>query len=1053
MLQTIIRRPVLATVISILLVLLGIVGLSRLPITQFPEIAPTTVSVSGVYPGGNSEAVIRSVITPLEESINGVENMDYMKSTASNDGSFGITIVFKQGTDPDQASVNVQNRVAQINSQLPPEVLQAGISTSKQQNSTVMYFNVFSEDNKKYDETFLQNYIKINLVPELKRIQGVGQVQMFGSKDYSMRVWLDPQKMKANDLTPRDVTNAIADQSLETAPGKFGEESDAAIVYVVKYKGKLNLPEQYENIVVKSGKEGSVLRLKDIARIEFGSASYGSDTKANGKDAVTLGILQASGSNANQIEIAVREALKKAEKLFPKGIKYEIIQSTKERLDESITQVKETLFEAFILVFIVVFIFLQDFRSTLIPAIAVPVAIIGTFFFLQLIGFTVNVLTLFALVLAIGIVVDDAIVVVEAVHSKMEGSHLSAREATYSAMSEITGAIVSITLVMSAVFFPVGFMQGSSGVFYQQFAFTLAIAILISAVNALTLSPALCALFLKNDHADKAENRKGFSKRFFMAFNVGFEKMTDKYVGSIKKMIQYKWISMAGLALVAGAAFWLMTTAPKEFVPMEDDNFMIYSLSMPSGTGLKRTTEFIRKADSIIRKSEATESVTSVSGYNILSNSASPAYGLGFVKMKSPKNRGAIQNIDMVQAEINQNLSVLKEGTISTFRFPPVQGYGNVGGTELILQDRTGGSLEKFSQTANKIIGELFQQPGIAYAFTMFKADYPQFELEVNDAKAKQLGVSVSELLNTVQIYYGGTQAADFNRFGKYYRVNVKADGIFRTDPESLSMVFVKNQQGGMVPVSELVAIKKVYGPESVDRYNLFNSITINVANKPGFSNGQVMDGIEKLLDEKLPTGYSYEWSGLSREEKSSGTQTVFIFGLSLLFVYFLLAAQYESYLLPFAVMLSIPTGLLGVFLAIKLAGINNNIYVQIGLIMLIGLLAKNAILIIEFALQRRKEGMGLVEAAMEGAKQRLRPILMTSLAFVAGMIPLMLAGGGSAMGNRSISTGAAGGMLSGVILGVFIIPVLFVIFQYLQEKITGKPTAEPRKLNTEIEP
>lgn len=1043
MLQSIIRRPVLATVISVLLVLLGIVGLTRLPITQFPDIAPPTIFVSGVYPGGNSEAVIRSVITPLEESINGVENMDYMKSSASNDGSFSVSIVFKQGTDPDQAAVNVQNRVAQINSQMPPEVLQAGISTSKQQNSNVMYFNVYSEDRTKYDEKFLQNYIKINLVPELKRIQGVGQVQMFGSKDYSMRVWLNPQKMAANNLTPKEVTEAISDQSLETAPGKFGEESKEAIEYVVKYKGKLNLPEQYEDLIIKSTADGGVLRLKDVARIEFGAASYSSDTKMDGMDAVTLGILQASGSNANEIEIAVRKSLIKAAKDFPKGINYEIIQSTKERLDESISQVKTTLIEAFILVFIVVFIFLQDFRSTLIPAIAVPVAIIGTFFFLQLIGFTVNVLTLFALVLAIGIVVDDAIVVVEAVHAKMEGSDLTAREATYSAMSEITGAIVSITLVMAAVFLPIGFMEGSSGIFYKQFAFTLAIAILISAVNALTLSPALCALFLKNPHAEKEGKKTGFSQRFFQAFNTSFDRMTAKYIGSLKWLIRFKWVSLGGLALVTGITLWMLNTTPKGFVPMEDDSFMIYSLTMPSGTGLDRTTKFIKKVDSTFKSFESVKTTTSVSGFNIMSNSASPAYGLGFVKLKAPKERGEVQDMDAVLGMVNAKMATLKEGTVSVFRMPPVAGYGAIGGVEFVLQDRTGGDLQKFSQVANKIVGELFAVDGVAVAFTTFKADYPQFELEVNDQKAKQLGVSVRDLLSTIQVYYGGSQASDFNRFGKYYRVNVKADGIYRTDKESLNMVFVKNAKGDMVPASELVSVRKVYGPESVDRYNLFNSITINAIAKPGVSNGKIMDEVEKLLAEKLPNGYSYEWNGLSREEKSSGSQTVFILALSLLFVYFLLAAQYESYILPLAVMLSIPTGLLGVFIAIKIAGIDNNIYVQIGLIMLIGLLAKNAILIIEFALQRRKEGMDLIPAALEGSRLRLRPILMTSLAFIAGMIPLMIATGGSAMGNRSISTGAAGGMLAGVILGLFIIPVLFVVFQSLQEKITGKPGIE----------
>lgn len=1040
MLKKIIDRPVLATVISIILLLLGIVSLTRLPITQFPDIAPPTVFVSGAYPGGNSESVTRSVITPLEEAINGVENMQYMTSSAGSDGSFSITVIFGLGIDPDQAAVNVQNRVAQVNSQIPEEVLRAGITTTKQQNSNIMYFNLTSEDKEKYDEIFLQNYAKINLVPTLKRIPGIGNVQLFGSKDYSMRIWLDPGKLTMNKLVPQDIENALSKSSLEASPGKLGEDSDAPLQYVIKYKGKLNQKEEFERIIVKSNPDGSMLRLRDVSRIEFGASFYDSDNKSNGNPAVTMGIQQTSGSNATKIETAVRKNLEELNKKFPKGVKYEIIQSVKEQLDQSIAQVKTTLIEAFILVFIVVFIFLQDFRSTLIPAIAVPVAIIGTFFFLQLIGFTINVLTLFALVLAIGIVVDDAIVVVEAVHAKLNGSNLTPQEATQSAMSEITGAIISITLVMSAVFLPIGFMEGPSGIFYKQFAFTLAIAILISAVNALTLSPALCALFLKAEHSPAAnEPAPGFKKRFFTAFNIGFDGLTNKYIHSVSFLIRKKWWSMGGLAIVSGLAFWMMTVYPKDFIPEEDDRFIMYNLSLPAGTNLNYTTTVIDRIDSAFRTMPEVESITSVSGFNMLSNSAGPSYGIGFMRLKEAKDRGEIQDMNKIIEAMNSRLDGIREGELSLFRSPPVQGFGSVSGAEMVLQDKSGGELTKFNENAQQIIEELNGLPAVAAAFTTFRADFPQYEVIVDEDKANQLGTNTRDILTTMQLFYGGSQAGDFVRFGKFYRVTLKSEGAARMDENSLSQVFIKSETGAMIPVNTLVKLKKVYGPEVVSRYNLFNSITVNVMPAPGYSNSQAMDAAEQVLAEKLPADYGFEWSGLSREERNSGGQTVFVFGMCILFTYFLLAAQYESYLLPLAVILSIPTGILGVFIAIGATGITNNIYVQIGLIMLIGLLAKNAILIVEFALQSRRNGTPLLEAALSGARLRLRPILMTSLAFVAGLVPLMMATGPSAVGNRSISTSAAGGMLSGVLLGLFIIPVLFIIFQGLQEKISRK--------------
>lgn len=1039
MLKKIIDRPVLATVISIVLVILGIIGLTRLSVTRFPDISPPTVMVSGSYPGGNSETIIRSVVTPLEEQINGVENMQYIKSTASNDGSFSISVIFKQGVDPDQAAVNVQNRVQQATPKLPQEVIRMGLTTSKQQNSMIVIFNIYTEDNEKYDELFLQNYANINLVPQIKRVPGVGQVQIFGAKDYSMRVWLDPRKMANAGLVPSDVTLAIANQSLESAPGKLGEESHAALEYVIRYKGKKNKPEQYENIIVKNNGT-SLLRLKDVARVEFGSISYNGDNKSNGKNAVTMAILQTSGSNANEIEIGVNSEIERLSKSFPPGIKSVNVMSTKERLDEATGQVKSTLIEAFILVFIVVFIFLQDIRSTIIPAIAVPVAIIGTFFFLLVLGFTINILTLFALVLAIGIVVDDAIVVVEAVHSKMEeDGDLTAKEATHSAMSEITGAVISITLVMSAVFIPIGFMTGSSGIFYKQFAYTLAIAIIISAVNALTLTPALCALLLKNSHSgEEGHHKTGFKERFFVGFNRGFNNITGKYIKSVRFLINRKWLSAGLVVGITAIAIMLMMSTPKSFVPLEDDGFIVYSLSMPPGTALDRTTEVVKKIEKELSTVEGIDVNTSITGFNILSNSSSPAYGLGFVKLKPVKERGDIKDIESIMNDISARLSKIKEGSVMVLRMPPVEGFGVTSGAEIVLQDRMARNPAVLKAMTDKVIGQIMKQPGVQYAYTTFRADYPQLELEVDEEKASQMGIDMRDLLNNIQIYFAGDQSSDFTRFGKFYRVNVKADGIFRTDEDAFNEIFVRNAKMEMVPAKSLVKLHKVYGPETVDRYNLYNSVNITAVALPGFSNGEIMGNLETVLDQ-LPSDYSYEWTGLSLEEKMGGSQTIAIFGLCLLFVFFLLAAQYESYLLPLAVLLSIPTGILGAFVGIKAVGLDNNIYVQVGLIMLVGLLAKNAILIVEFALQRRLAGLSIVEAAIEGAKSRLRPIIMTSLAFIAGMLPLMFASGGTAVGNKSISVSAAMGMLSGVILGVFVIPLLFILFQYLQEKVSSK--------------
>ena len=1045
MLKKFIDRPVLATVISVLLVILGIMGLSKLPLQQFPDIAPPAVQVMALYPGANAETVLRSVAPSLEESINGVENMSYMSSTASNDGSLVITVYFKLGTDPDQAAVNVQNRVAQATSQLPAEVIQAGVTTAKQQNSIIMVIDLYAENKEVYDQTFLSNYANINIIPEIKRIPGVGQASLFGgSKDYSMRVWLKPAQMSTYNITPREVMAAIQDKNLEAAPGKFGENSGESFEYVIKYKGKLNKPADYENIIVRTNPDGSILYLKDVARIEFGSYTYGSYSTHNGKAGTNIMVLQLPGSNANDIQVSIDKLMQKVSKSFPKGVKYDVIYNTKVMLDASISQVKSTLIEAFILVFLVVYIFLQDFRSTLIPAIAVPVAILGTFFFMALFGFSINLLTLFALVLAIGIVVDDAIVVVEAVHAKMENGY-QPKQATLSAMSEITGALISITLVMSAVFLPVGFMEGSTGVFYRQFALTLAIAIVISAVNALTLSPALAALFLKNVHSHDAHGHQPavkttFKDRFFAGFNVGFNKVTNQYLGGLRFLVRHKWLSMGGLAVVILATAWMVKTTPSGFIPSEDQGFIAISMSMPAGTSLDRTQKALKEAEGALGTIKANRHLVSLSGFNMLTQSASPSFGVIFLNLKPLKERGEVHNIDEIMNEARMKLGTVKGASFFVFTFPTVPGFSNIDGLDFVLQDRTGGKLDKFSNVGSTFIGELMKRPEIAVAFTPFRADYPQFELEVDDVKAEQVGVSVRDLMQTMGAYYGSAQVSDFNRFGKYYRVMVQADKTTRATPESLSGVFVRNKTGEMVPVNTLVKLKRVYGPENASRYNLFNSMTVNAIPKPGVSTGAAIKAVEEVAAKHLPSGYSYEFSGMTREEIISGGQSAVTFALSLLFVYFLLAAQYESYILPMAVILSIPTGVFGVFAAIGMTGISNNIYVQVALVMLIGLLAKNAILIVEFAVQRRRAGKTLVAAALEAAKLRLRPIIMTSLAFIVGLIPMMGATGPSAQGNHSISIGAAGGMVSGVILGLFIIPVLFILFQYLQEKVSGKP-------------
>lgn len=1040
MLKTFIERPVLSTVISILITILGILGLMSLPVEQYPEIAPPTVQVTATYTGANAETVLNSVIVPLEEEINGVEGMTYMTSSAANDGTGKISVFFELGTNPDIAAVNVQNRVARANSKLPQAVLQTGVTTVKSQTSALMFLSLYST-NKEYDGTFVQNYAKINLVPSLQRVKGVGQVNVFGARDYSMRIWIDPEKMSAYNLSPKDIQAALQEQNVEAAPGKFGENAEGIYEYVIKYKGRLSTTQEYEDIVVKAVGNGNFLRLKDVATVELGAFNYGSKNFGMGNEGVAIGIFQTSGSNANDIIDEVNTILEESKASFPEGIKYVIPYNTKTFLDASIDKVSHTLVEAFILVFIVVFLFLQDVRSTLIPAIAVPVAIIGTFFFLQLFGFSINLLTLFALVLAIGIVVDDAIVVVEAVHAKLDEGAKSAKEATLSAMSEISGAIVSITLVMSAVFIPVSFLNGPSGVFYKQFAITLAVSILISAVNALTLSPALCALFLKPHDEHEHGKKKNFKDRFFIAFNAGFDSMNNKYSKSLGFLIKRKWVGVLGLLVFTGITYFLFTTTPTGFIPNEDRGIIMADITMPPGTTLEKTQKAVNELDSILVSMPMVEARMNIVGFSLLNGINGSSYAFSVIKLKDWSERTEDnQSVDAIVKELFGRTAGFKDARALFFTPPSVQGFGTADGFEFKLQDKGDDDWTTVSKVANEFLAELSKRPEVQYAITNFNPGFPQYQMDINVERAKDAGVSVSDIFNTMQGYYGGLYTTDFNRFGKQFRVMIQAKPDSRADEKSINNIYVRNAAGQMVAISQFIDFKKIYGPEAVARFNLLKAVNVNGKANPGYSSGDAIKAIQEVAAQHLPKTYTYEFSGMTREEILAGNQQMGVFLLSLIFVYFLLSAQYESYIVPLSVILSLPVGIAGAIGFVKLAGMENNIYFQVALIMLIGLLAKNAILIVEFAIQRRRHGMSLAESAIEGAKARLRPILMTSFAFILGLLPLALANGVGAVGNRSIGMGAVGGMLIGTVFGVFVIPVLFVIFQGLQERISGGP-------------
>lgn len=1030
--QDFLKRPVLSTVISIVILLGGVISLLGLPITLFPDIAPPLVTVSTNYTGANADVVLKSVIAPLEEQINGVEGMTYINSVAGNDGSATINVFFKLGTDADMAAVNVQNRVSRATSKLPTEVTQYGITTEKKQNNTLMMLAIYSE-NPDYDETFLQNYVRINLQPDFQRINGVGSVSVYGARDYSMRVWLDPDKMTTYNLVPDDIVAVIREQNLEAAPGRLGQNSGQSFEYTIKYSGKYTEPSQYENIVVKALSDGRILRLKDVARLDFGAFDYSVTSFANGCPSVTMAVYQTTGSNAKEIVDQVKIKLEEASKSFPAGIKYVTPFDTNAFLDASIHQVLKTLFEAFLLVFLVVYIFLQNVRSTLIPAISAIVSLVGAFMFLQIFGFSINMLTLFALVLAIGIVVDDAIVVVEAVHAKLEsGEHKSTFSATSSAMGEITGAIVSITLVMSAVFLPVTFMTGPAGAFYRQFALTLAVAVIISAVNALTLSPVLCTLLIKHEHKD-GEKKRNLLTRFQDSFNAAFDAVTRKYCGVLTIFSRRKWIPVSALIFFILGTGYLMTTTPTGFIPTEDQGVIFADISMPAGTSQERTLEMLKgvaaEADSI----EVVDSYMSIAGVSLLSGSNGGSYGLSVIALKPWEERPG-HNVGSVIAELNARTAHLKEGQILFFVPPTVSGFGVSDGFEFQLQDRTGGDITRFSEVCNTFMASMMQRPEIMYVTTNFNINFPQYQFTVDVDKCKLVGVAVADVFSALQGYIGGMMASDFNRFTKYYRVMVQSEPDARTTLQSINKIYVRNSSGNMMPISTLVNFKRVYGAQALNRFNLFTSATITGAPKPGFSSGDAITAIREVGAD-LPSGYAYEFSGMTRDEIESGSQTTMIFVICFIFVYLILAAQYESYILPMSVMLSLAVGLFGVFLFVSLAGLQNNIYVQVAMIMLIGLLAKNGILIVEFAAQRRAHGMSIIQSAIEGAEARLRPILMTSFAFVFGMIPLVFETGAGAAGNVSIGMAAVGGMIVGTVFGVFIIPIMYVIFQSLDEK------------------
>ncbi len=1051
---TFIKRPVLSTVISIVIVLLGFIGLATLPIEQYPDIAPPTVVVMTSYPGADAETVKNSVIVPLEESINGVEGMDYLSSTASS-GSASIQVLFRQGMNADMCAVNVQNRVQQALALLPAEVTRIGVIVMKRQTSQVMMFTLTSEDGR-YDDEFLTNYNNINIIPAIKRIQGVGDVQSPGLKSYSMRIWLKPDVMKQYGLMPSDISNVLAEQNVEAAPGTFGERSDVAYEYAMRYTGRLKTAEEFGNIVIQSNADGSTLKLKDVAKIELGGQMYSVSMKNNNQPSVMGMVQQIAGSNANEIAKQVKAELEEQAKLFPPGMTYKINYDVTEFLYASIEEVVFTLFMTLILVFIVVYIFLQDFRSTLIPLIAVPVSLIGTFFFLSVMGFSINLLTLSALLLAIAIVVDDAIVVVEAVHAKLDQGYKSSLTASIDAMNEISGAIISITLVMASVFIPVSFIGGTSGTFYREFGVTMAVSIFISALNALTLSPALCAIFLKPHDAEGRERKMSRIDRFHQSFNTAFDTTLGKYKNIVEKLVRKPVVIIVSVIVGIAVLATTMFTAKSGLVPSEDTGTLFCTITMPPATSVARTRQVIDEVDRILAADPAIQSREQIQGYNFIAGSGSDQATF-IIKLKPFKERqkslwwkisGLWQGDGIyrffldpsdatgVIAQIFIKTAHIKDASILAFQPPMIPGFSANSGVSIVMQDRTGGSLNKFYGVVKDFIAELNKRPEFQMAQTSYNPNYPQYMIHIDVAKCKQSGISPQTILSTLQGYYGGLYASNFNAYGKLFRVMVQASPETRMTPESLNNIYVRTPSG-MAPVQEFCNLERVYGPSNINRFNLFTSINVTATVADGYSTGEAIKVAEEIAAEMLPAGYSYDYQGLTREEAKASNTTGLIFVLCFIFIYLILSAQYESYILPFAVVLSVPFGLAGCYLFTMIFGHANDIYMQISLIMLIGLLAKNAILIVQFALERRQTGMAISWSAVLGAAARLRPILMTSLAMIIGLLPMMFASGVGKNGNQTLGAAAVGGMLIGTLLQIFVVPTLFVIFQSLQEKIS----------------
>ncbi|CAM3804243.1 efflux RND transporter permease subunit [Mucilaginibacter galii] len=1047
-----IQRPVLSIVISLIIVFLGVLAMTHLPVTQFPSISPPKVNITAEYPGANGELLIKSVVIPLERAINGVPGMKYMASDAGNDGEATIQVVFNLGTDPNQASVNIQNRVASVVNKLPPLVVREGVKITREESNMLMYINVYSKD-PTMDQKFLFNFADINILSELKRVDGVGFADILGNREYAMRIWLKPDRMLAYKISSDEVMKALDEQSLEASPGKTGESSgkrSQSFEYVLKYPGRFTTKEGYENIILRSSSDGEILRLKDVAQIEFGSSMYDIYSNLNGHASAAITLKQSYGSNASQVIKDVKAKMEEIKKSsFPKGLDYEISYDVSKFLDASIEKVIHTLVEAFILVGLVVFLFLGDWRSTLIPAIAVPVSLVGTFMFMQFFGITLNLITLFALVLAIGVVVDDAIVVIEAVHANMEEFHLSPLKATKKAMHEISGAIIAITFLMAAVFVPVAFMSGPVGIFYRQFSITMATAIIISGLVALTLTPALCAMMLRNNHG-KVKKKNGLDK-FLDGFNNGFNRLTGKYQTLLRSMIDRRTVTFLILVAFCIGTYFLNSTLPSGFIPNEDQGMFYAIIQTPPGSSLERTNQVAEKLQKIAEGIEGVQSVSSLAGYEILTEGTGSNSGTCLINLKSWEDRKA--SVQDIMKELEERSKEITGATIEYFQPPAVPGYGAAGGFELRLLDKAGsGDYKKMETVSRDFVRELSKRPELASVFTFYSASFPQYMLRVDNDIAQQKGVTIDNAMNTLSTLVGSNYETNFIKYDRQYKVMVQALPQYRALPEDILKLYVKNDKDEMVPFSAFLKMQKVYGLSEITRHNMYNASEISGASAPGYSSGAAIAAINEVAEKTLPRGFGIDWAGISKDEVGRGNEAIYIFLICLIFVYLILAAQYESFILPLAVILSLPAGIFGSFLMLKICGLENNIYAQAALVMLIGLLGKNAVLIIEFAIQKHKEGASVLEAAMEGASVRFRPILMTSFAFIAGLVPLVVASGPGKIGNRTIGSAALGGMLFGTIFGVLIIPGLYYIFGRIAEKHVLVKDEEESPLTEEIE-